>query len=309
VIIDWHSHVYPPEEQVIPFWQGRCPMKVENVLEWMARCGIEKNCISNPYHELAYLDRAEQLRRVRRQNEYIAELVERYPDQLIGFATGVPCGGDEFVRETERAVRQLGLRGIIAMSSINGEYPDDDAALPFWQLVHALDVPVMIHPPAVAFGEERLKDYRLASSVGRPADNMLALARLIVRGIFERFPGLKLVGSHLGGGICEIIGRMDYAYELQDEAFFLGKYEPMLIKHKPSDYLRMMYLDCTSYHTPAVQCGIETVGADRVLFGTDAPPLTTLKPRGLQLVRDLPICAADKVKILGGNAQRLLKLH
>ena len=58
--------------------------------------------------------------------------------------------------------------------------------------------------------------YRLASSVGRPADNCLSLARLIVRGIYEEFPKLKLVGSHLGGGICEVIGRMDYAYDLID---------------------------------------------------------------------------------------------
>ena len=274
MIIDWHSHVYPPEEQAIPFWQGKCPMKVENVLEAMDRCGIDRNCISNPYHELAHADRPEQLRRVRRKNEYMSDLVEKHPHKLIGFATAVPCGGDEFVRETERAITRLGLHGVIAMSSIKGEYPDDDAALPFWELVHRLDVPVMIYPPAVAFGEERLKEYRLASSIGRPADNMLALARLIVRGIFERYPDLKLVGSHLAGGLCEVIGRMDYAYELQDEAFFLGAYSPMLIKKKPSEYLKMMYLDCTSYHAPAVKCAIETVGADHVLFGTDAPPLT-----------------------------------
>jgi aminocarboxymuconate-semialdehyde decarboxylase len=138
---------------------------------------------------------------------------------------------------------------------------------------------------------------------------MLALSRLIVRGIFERFPDLKLVGSHLAGGLCEVIGRMDYAYELQDEAFFLGRYEPMLIRRKPSEYLKMMYLDCTSYHAPAVKCAIETVGADHVLFGTDAPPLTPLKSRGLRLVQGLDIPDADRKKILAGNAQRLLKLH
>jgi predicted TIM-barrel fold metal-dependent hydrolase len=309
MIIDWHSHVYPPEEQAIPFWQGRCPMTLENGLEAMDRCGIDRNCISNPYHELAYAEPAEQLKRIRRMNEYLAGLAERHSGKLIGFATAVPCGGDEFAREVERGVTQLGLRGVIAMSSLKGAYPDDDAALPFWETVHRLDVPVMIHPPAVAFGEERLKDYRLASSIGRPADNMLALSRLIVRGIFERFPDLKLVGSHLAGGLCEVIGRMDYAYELQDEAFFLGKYEPMLIRRKPSEYLKMMYLDCTSYHAPAVKCAIETVGADHVLFGTDAPPLTPLKSRGLRLVQGLDIPDADRKKILAGNAQRLLKLH
>src|SRR5262249_46728469 len=82
-------------------------------------------------------------------------------------------------------------------------------------------------------GEERMNEYRLASSIGRPFDLCLALGRLIVRGVLEDFPRVKLVSSHGGGGICEVIGRMDYAYELQDEAYFLGSYAPMKIKHRP----------------------------------------------------------------------------
>ena len=273
MIIEWHTHVYPPEERENAFWQGRCPMTVENVLGEQSQNGIDLSVISNPYHELGYVEPDEQLKRVKRSNEYIAELQHKHAGKILGFATGVPCGGDAFTRETERALTDLGLKGVIAMSSIKGAYPDDDEARPFFQLMVDRDVPIMIHPPSVAFGEERLKDYRLASSIGRPADNCLAIARLIVRGIFERFPTLKLVGSHLGGGICEVIGRMDYAYELQDEAYFLGSYEPMLIEHPPSHYLKMMYLDCVSYHAPAAKCGIETIGADRILFGTDAPPL------------------------------------
>jgi hypothetical protein len=70
-----------------------------------------------------------------------------------------------------------------------------------------------------------------------------------VRGVFEKCPQLKPVASHLGGGICEMIGRMDYAYNLQEEAYFLCPYEPMLIKHPPSDNLKMMYID-----RPATGC-------------------------------------------------------
>lgn len=140
-------------------------------------------------------------------------------------------------------------------------------------------------------------------------DNCLALSRLIVRGIFEEFPSLKLVGSHVGGGICEIIGRMDYAYELQEEAYFLGSYTPMRIKKKPSEYLKMMYLDSVSYHAPAARCALETVGVDHFLFGTDAPPLTVLKPRGLKLIDELRLNPAEREKVLSGNAKRLLKLH
>jgi aminocarboxymuconate-semialdehyde decarboxylase len=82
----------------------------------------------------------------------------------------------------------------------------------------------------------------------------------------------------------------------------------MLIKHPPSHYLRMMYLDLVCYHAPAARCGIETMGADRILFGTDAPPLTVLKPRGLKMVDELGLDPADRDKVLGGNARKLLKL-
>ena len=133
-----------------------------------------------------------------------------------------------------------------------------------------LDVPVMIHPPHLGFGEERMKEYRLASSIGRPFDLCLALGRMIVRGILEDFPKLKIVASHGGGGLCETISRMDYAYELQDEAFFLGPYKPMKIKRKPSDYMRMLYMDTVCYNPPAVKMVLEWLGPDHVLYGSDA---------------------------------------
>ena len=147
-----------------------------------------------------------------------------------------------------------------AEEQVAARYPDDDEARGFWELAQDLDIPVMIHPPHVGFGEERMKEYRLASSVGRPADLCLALSRLIVRGILEDFPRVKIVGSHGGGGICEVIGRLDYAYELQDEAFFLGPYVPMKIKHPPSHYLKKMYFDSVTYHPPAARLVLDTVG-------------------------------------------------
>ena len=84
---------------------------------------------------------------------------------------------------------------------------------------------------------------------------------MIVRGVLEDFPKLKIVASHGGGGICETISRMDYAYELQDEAFFLGSYAPMKIKHKPSHYLKMMYLDTVCYNPAGGEDGAGVDGS------------------------------------------------
>jgi len=129
-----------------------------------------------------------------------------------------------------------------------------------------------------------------------------------VRGVLEDFPRVKIVASHGGGGICETISRMDYAYELQDEAFFLGSYAPMRIKHPPSHYLKKMYLDTVTYNPPAVRMVLDWVGADHVIYGSDAPPLTSLKPRAIKLIRDLDIPEAQRDAIFSGNAAKLLKL-
>jgi len=240
-------------------------------------------------------------------NRYLAKCRDLYPDKLVAMATAVPGGGEECLREVERAVCEDDCRAVIISSSHHGCYPDADEARPFFKLVTDLDVPVFVHPGDSTTATTA--DYRLASSVSRPADNCLALARLIVRGLFEEFPALKLVGSHLGGGLCEVIGRMDYAYNLKDFAFFLGPYEPLLIKHPPSHYLRMMYFDSASYTPLAAQMCLKTVGAEHFLFGTDAPPLTPLKREGLEMMDRIGMTGEEREKVMGGNAARLLKLR
>ncbi len=308
MIIEWHNHVYPPEEAAAPEWEGRCPMNIENVLETNRKAGVDAIVVSNAAHYMRYKTDEEELTSIKRWTDYAAELQQKYKGMVYGFATLLPCGGKAYVRELERAVNELGLKGVFINSSHKGHYPDDDEARPFWEAAESLDIPVMIHPPHVGFGEERMKEYRLASSVGRPFDLTLALSRLIVRGILEDFPKLKIVGSHGGGGICEVIGRLDYAYEMRDEAYFLGSYAPLRIKHKPSHYLRKMYLDTVCYHLPAIRCVLETVGVDHVLYGSDAPPLTSLKPKAIQLVEDLKLSPIDHDKVFWRNAAGLLKL-
>jgi aminocarboxymuconate-semialdehyde decarboxylase len=318
MIIDFHVHVLPPEDmgaftatgfhRNIGARKGTAPTTIEKALEAAKIGGVDITVISNPLHNLRDMDREQQLARCQRQNRFNAAQQDKHQGSIVGMASTVPYGGDVFLREFERAIKQDGLKGAWITSSLQGSYPDDDDAMPFFQLAAELDVPVVIHPPSVGFGEERLRDYRLASSVGRPMDNALALARLIVRGMFEKLPRLKLVGTHLGGGICEMIGRMDYAYRLQDEAFFLGSYEPMLIKHPPSHYLKMMYLESTCYHPPAARCAIDTVGIDHFIFGTDSPPLFVLKREGVDLINKLGLSAEEKNRVYCENAKKLLKL-
>ena len=222
-------------------------MTPENVLAAHALAGLDRTVISNAVHYLRFCKTTkETVDALESSNRYLAKCRDENPDKFVMMATCVPGGGDECLKELERSVKQDDARAVIINSSHQGHYPDEDAARPFFKLVTDLDIPVFVHPGDCT--TPAMEDYRLASSIGRPADNCLSLARLIVRGIFEEFPTLKLVGSHLGGGICEVIGRMDYAYNLMDFSFFLGSYEPLLIKHAPSHYLKMMYFDFGLLH-------------------------------------------------------------
>lgn len=307
MIIDWHAHVYPPELATERRWGGITPFTIENLLEAHETAGIERCVVSNTIHYLKEKTDEESLAFLRRWNEYAAEIQQKYKDRVIVFTSALPCGGAPFVKELERAVVEYGLQGVLINSSHQHAYPDDDAAKPFFELVSALRIPVMMHAPSVGYGEERMRDYRLASSVGRPFDECLSIARLIVRGVFERHPRVKFVGCHLGGGICDVIGRMDYAYELGDRASGLGSYEPMLISKRPSEYLKTLYMDTVAYHPPAIMCAYQTVGAKHLVFGSDAPPLLPLLPRAKKIIEELPIGATEREDIFANNALRLIR--
>lgn len=307
MIIDWHAHVYPPELAKDRVWGGTTPLTLENLLEAHEQAGIDRCVVSNTIHYLKDKTDGESLAFLRRWNEYAAEIQQKYKERLIVFTSTLPCGGAPFMKELERAIVDCGLHGVLINSSHQHAYPDDDAARPFFEMVAGLGIPVMMHAPSVGYGEERMRDYRLASSVGRPFDECLSIARLIVRGVFERFQNIKFVGCHLGGGICDVIGRMDYAYELGDRASGLGPYEPMLITKRPSEYLKALYMDTVAYHPPAILCAYQTIGAEHLLFGSDAPPLLPLLPRAKKIIEELPITAYEREGIFSRNALRLLQ--
>jgi len=309
MIVDWHAHVYPPELAKERRWGGDSPLTIEKLLEAHELAGIDLCVVSNTTHYLREKTAAESLAFLPRWNEYGAESQQKYQGRIVVFSSTLPYGGEPFLKELARAIVEYGLKGVLINSRHQGAYPDDDEARPFFELVTGLRIPLMMHAPSVGFGEERMREYRLASSVGRPFDECLAISCMIVRGVFERFPSVKFVGCHLGGGICEVIGRMDYAYTLGDKASGLGSYEPMLITKRPSDYLRGLYMDMVAYHPPAVMCAYQTVGAKQLLFGSDAPPLLPLLPRAKQIIEELPITAAEREDIFGRNAIKLVERH
>jgi aminocarboxymuconate-semialdehyde decarboxylase len=186
------------------------------------------------------------------------------------------------------------------LSNVDGRDLDAPQLIPFFKAVEALDVPIFIHPSKVA-GVDRMKKYYLDNLVGIPLDTTLAAAHLVFGGVLEKCPNVKFCLSHGGGYVPYQRGRWEHGYEVRPE----GK---AVIQKLPSHYIPLLYFDTITHFLPALEYLVSSVGADRVVMGTDYPydmgdatPVATVKSLK-------KVSAEDKKKILGGNAQRLFKV-
>jgi len=303
MIIDCHSHLAPQG-----WFHPRSPkaiFNIEGLLEEQQRAGVDMTVFGNNW--IRTPEGANPLEVVRQFNEFAAAVTAKHPRRLLGLASSVPFGDDRVLKETERAVRDYGLKGIMVNSSVNGEYLDSRRALPFFELVMDLNVPLFVHPPRVTIGAEKMEIFRLPEMLGRPFDTTLSLTRFILTGGLERFPKLKIVAAHVGGALPMLPGRLGFGYELRGDMSF-GPWEPDVLTRPPASYIEQLYLDTVSLHPPAVLCAVQTVGADHVLFGSDFPPVPIPLKRSVDTVLDVAVSQEDKEKILGGNAAKLLGL-
>ncbi|MFQ5851270.1 MAG: amidohydrolase family protein [Candidatus Binatia bacterium] len=303
MIIDCHAHLAP-----MGWFHPKSPhtiFNIEGLLEEQERAGVDLTVFGNNW--IRTPTGSDPLEVVKEFNGFAADVTARYSKHLLGLASSIPFGDDRVLKETERAVRNYGLKGIMVNSSVNGEYLDSRRAIPFFELLTDLDVPLFIHPPRVTIGAEKMEIFRLPEMIGRPFDTTLSLCRFILMGRLERFPNLKMVCAHVGGALPMLPGRLGFGHELRHDMSF-GPWEPDLLTRPPSTYIQQLYFDTVCLHPPAVFCAVETVGVDHVLFGSDFPPVPIPLKRSVDIVHALSISAEDKEKILGGNVARLLSL-
>lgn len=236
----------------------------------------------------------------RLQNEMLAAAVQRYPRQFVGLATVPLQDADAAVKELHYAVTQLGLRGVEIGTNVQGAYLDDPRFFPFYEAIQDLQAPVLIHPQDVA-GGEALNPYFLRNLIGNPLDTAIAMARLILGGVLERFPRLRLCFVHGGGFLPYQIGRLDFAYRSRPE--LLGT-----LPKPPSEYFGTLYFDNLLFYEPAIEYLINQVGAEHVLLGTDYPfrlsdpnPVATLN-------RCARLDVDERRAVLGLSARQFLNL-
>jgi predicted TIM-barrel fold metal-dependent hydrolase len=275
--------------------------------EVCAKAGVTGRLMSIPFtvEIITAVSRKPAIEVVKFFNDRIAEIVARAPTNW-GLGTLNPLDKSH-IAEGERCLTSLGFKGLLITSSWHGRFVDGEDAFPFWEWAQDRQVPLFIHPPRVPIGhEQQMGQYKLDELVGRPFDTAMALARMILSGLFDRYPRLKIVVAHMGGGLLPIMGRLDFGWRLGCE----GMPEPAVIrcKERPSDYLKLVSVDTMGFWAPHVREAVEVLGPGRVMFGTDYGPVPLDPKEHGDIVRGLAISDADKENILWRNAARFFNL-
>ena len=243
-------------------------------------------------------------------NDDLAKVQAKYPGKFVGLAQAPVLEGKEAVREIDRAIRQLGLKGATITSQTQGLSLDSEKLFPLYEKVCDLDVPVFVHPSLAPVGYDLLQDYDLPRVLGREVDLTVATTRLIAGGVLDRFPNLKLVIAHFGGGIAAVKDR------LLNKGYRFGT-----LKRSFGEYFDMLYFDLAGFEgcLPSLYCALQGIRPERLVFASDYPQdfsgVNTDTGRGMKeirayidAVRGLELKADLTEAILGDTAARLLKL-
>jgi aminocarboxymuconate-semialdehyde decarboxylase len=264
-------------------------------LEQMDRDGIEVSLISlSPSLLLYWAEPSETVSAHRVINDAAAAMAGRGGGRLHGVATVPLNDPPAAAAELRRARTELGLVGALIGTSVGDVMLDDPSLEPFFAVADELEVPVLVHPYTnmIAPPGPGLAGFHLANVIGNPTETFIAASRLIVGGVFDRHPGLRVQLVHAGGALPFQLGRLDHAYEARSET-------KSIARRPPSSYLENFLFDTIAFDPRALDFLIELAGPERVLFGSDLP-FDMADMSAVELANRGDSDLAEK--ILGGNA-------
>lgn len=241
-------------------------------------------------------------------NDWLADAIKRHPTRYAGLAACAPQDPEAAAKEIERGVSKLGLNGVIINSHTQGEYLDDQKFWPIFEAAEALDAPIYLHPnsPNNAMIQPLLDKGLDGAIYGFSMETGMHVLRLIIAGVFDRFPKLQVVIGHVGESLPFTLYRIDYMHQASVAS---GRYEAMKpLKRRPSDYMRenLHYTNSGVAWAPPIRFLQEVIGADRVMYAMDYPYQYNVEE--VAALDALPISAEDKAAFFEGNARKLFKL-
>lgn len=327
-VIDIHIH-YSPESLIqkelstLSTPDSRVVRYVQNIPSYTIHrliCDLNRHIASMDFAgiDMAILSSAEGMRgdleQCRAVNDALVHAMRDYSGRLVGMVHTDPFAGDAGLAEIERGLSR-GLRGVAVPSTISGKGLDDPGLWPFYRKVEESGTFLFVHPalsePSLGFnGFDAFDLYR---TVGREFDLVLATLRLVLGGVMDAFPRLNVVMSHLSGGITALVGRIR---NYQDKDFWGVAQDPVhgrTAKDPFDAYLSRLYFDTGGFfgEMTAVKAALLNIPPGQLLFGTDYPQEIRQKEQLQQFRQNLgqlELTESEKAGILGGNAQKLLKI-
>jgi uncharacterized protein len=251
-------------------------------------------------------------------NDGLAELCRFHPERFPTFIASLPMNNiDATLREIDRAVGELGAKGIQVFTNVAGKPLSVPEFRPLFARMAQHDLPVWVHPmrgPQFSdYATEQTSDNEIWFTFGWPFETTACMTRLIYSGLFDELPEVKIITHHMGGMIPYFAGRIGLGFR----QIFFGAPDrnpgAEALKRPPGDYYKMLYADTAlNGDVAATRCGHDYFGTARCLFATDAP-FDAEQGRGLiaktiAAVEALDIDTAAHERIFAGNARALLRL-
>jgi 2,3-dihydroxybenzoate decarboxylase len=268
----------------------------------MDEAGIDLQVLSETAPAAQALDPEVAVRMARRSNDYLRAAIDAHPDRFAGFATLPTPDPTAAADELERAVTKLDFKGAMIMGLTSGYYfLDDKKFWPIFERAAALDVPLYFHPGDAnkAVYDVYFKDYPVLqrAALGFTLETMTHGVRIIMSGVLDRYPTLKIVLGHLGEAIPFLLWRIDNGIARQ-----------MKLPRSFTDYYRQHFYITTSgaLSNSALACSIEEMGIDRIIFAADWPYQPNVPAR--KFIDAAPISENDRQLIFSGNVRKLLHL-
>lgn len=322
MIIDSHAHIIVPEilREVAPSeeWRPRVLwedgkqfieyggkrigsatrefVRVEKILNEMDGSQVD-GVLLCPWVSLVRYEASSQasLAACQVQNDALIALTGKYPKRIAALGL-VPLQDIPLaIRELERLMKS-GLKGVEIGTHVNGVYPGDVRFRPFWEACESLNAFVFIHP-VEGGGRAELRDYYMWNVIGNPLETTVAAGHLILSGVMDAFPRLKVLLAHGGGALPYLHGRLDRGFKQRPE---INK----TISRPPTEYLRQFYFETITHDAVLLKSLLEFAGAEHVLLGSDYP-FDMGNENPVDLVRSAGLEAEVEQSVLGGNAARL----
>ena len=280
--------------------------RVEKSLQFMEEAGIDMAMLTtNPELNLELS---------KKWNNFCAKVMKENPKRFVGFASIPPLGGKPALEELERAVKDLGLKGVHIMTVSNEKYLDSKEMWPFYEKVSELGIPIDVHissaPPGLDVALRA--PYALYYVVAREFDMAAAVLRVCLGGVLEDFPDLVFIMNHFGGGVSSVIERVDAYMSYVGPGwpdFYLDKH---LISKPWREYFDKLYFNMAGREvgTDTAKCALTNISPKKLMFGSDWPfnfdgNLEDLKGY-VGDIRKLDLPKEDIDDMLGGNAARVL---